>query len=463
MKPATIAAIATPPGSGGIGIIRISGTVSRNILSSIFRNAKVPMHPGHTGSCAALESHRLYFGHIVDPRENNTVDEVLAVVMRAPRSYTTEDVVEIQSHSGYIVLNRILKLVLAHGARLAEPGEFTRRAFMNGRIDLTQAEAVVDIINARTGKSLDIATEQLKGGVGRHINEIRESILTVLAEVEAAIDFSDEVDGISMRPHWGDQLEKCAAGPLTKLVAAYENNHYFRDGIRMAIVGRPNVGKSSLLNRMTRKERAIVTETPGTTRDTIEEMVNIRGLPVIVIDTAGLHETDQQVEIKGIERTHATIRTADIVLLVVDLSQGVTSEDRDIHRQIKNTRHIIVMNKVDLKETIDLPSGWEQGVAVKVSALAGTNIARLEEAIFTLGVNRQASYSASSLVPNLRQAEGLKKVRCLVGDVLANRQAEPELIALDLRAAAGELDRILGISFSDEVLDRIFNRFCIGK
>jgi tRNA modification GTPase len=463
MEPATIAAIATPPGSGGIGIIRISGAESRNILSAIFRCSRENISRAQNNSFVAWQSHRLYLGHIIDPRENILVDEVLAVVMRAPHSYTTEDVVEIQSHSGYIVMNKILKLILAYGARLAEPGEFTRRAFMNGRIDLTQAEAVVDIINARTGKSLEIAAEQLNGDLGAWINTIRDSILSVLAEIEADIDFSDDIDGSSMATQWAATLKKGVVDPLEQLIDAYEQNHYFREGIRMAIVGRPNVGKSSLLNRLTRKERAIVTEIPGTTRDTIEEMVNIQGLPVIVIDTAGLHDTTQKIEMMGIERTHATIKAADIVLLVIDLSQGITPADHDIFRQLDETKHIIVMNKVDVYGDIVLPPEWEHGTSVKVSALEGTNIDALKEAIFAMGVGRQLSYGASSLVPNLRQAQGLKKAQHLVMNVLVNDTREPELTALDLRGAAGELDRILGLSYSEDVLEQIFNRFCIGK
>ena len=389
MESPTIAAIATPPGSGGIGIVRISGEASLKILSAIFRNSGKRTRSA-TSSSVELQAHRMYLGHIIDPREKALVDEVLAVIMRAPHSYTTEDVVEIQSHSGYIVLNKILKLVLAHGARLAEPGEFTRRAFMNGRIDLTQAEAVIDVINARTGKSLDIATEQLKGGIGKKIGNIRDNILSVLAEIEADIDFSDDMGGSSTGSGLAETLKTGVVDPLKQLIDAYEHNHYFRDGIRMAIIGRPNVGKSSLLNRLIRKERAIVTEIPGTTRDTIEEMVNIKGLPVIVIDTAGLHETTQQIELMGIERTHATIQGADIVLLVVDLSQGITQEDHDIFQQLGETKHIIVMNKVDVNSDISLPREWEDGVTVKVSALKGTNIDALKETIFDMGVGRHS-------------------------------------------------------------------------
>ena len=463
MEPATIAAIATPPGSGGIGIIRISGAASRNILSALFRRSKGNTKRLQKRSSLALQSHRLYLGHIIDPAAKVLVDEVLAVVMPAPRSYTTEDVVEIQSQSGYIVLNKILKLVLAHGARLAAPGEFTQRAFINGRIDLTQAEAVIDIINARTGKSLDMAAEQLQGRIGRRVNQIRDRLLSVLAEIEADIDFTDDVDGSDLEAHWLDKLKCGVLEPLEQLITAYEHNHFFRDGIRMAIIGRPNVGKSSLLNRLIRKERAIVTEIPGTTRDTIEEMVNIKGLPVIVIDTAGLHDTTQQIERMGIERTHATIKAADIVLLVVDLSQGVTREDRDIFRQIGASKHIIVMNKVDLNEKMVLPPAWEQGVAVKVSALTGINIDALKDAIFDMGVGGRSSHGRSSLVPNLRQAESLKKTHRFVANVYADERREPELVAFDLRAAAGELDQILGLSYSEDVLGQIFNRFCIGK
>ena len=405
----------------------------------------------------------MYLGHIVDPKQNTMVDEVLVVFMQAPRSYTMEDVVEIQSHSGYIVLNKILKLVLAHGARLAEPGEFTRRAFMNSRIDLTQAEAVIDLINARTDTSLDIAAGQLEGRIGERISEIRDKLLTIVAEIEADIDFSDDLDGPPMDNQWEQDLKADISRPLEQLIDAYEHNHFFRDGIRMAIVGRPNVGKSSLLNRLTRKERAIVTEIPGTTRDTIEEMVNINGLPVIVIDTAGLHDTTQQIEKIGIERTHATIRAADIVLLVVDLSQGITQEDREIFGQIREAKHIVVMNKVDLQQELNVPPDWEHASAVKVSALKGTNMDDLKEAIFTMGVGRPESYVASSLVPNLRQADGLKRARRLVRKAAADDDRGLELIAMDLKEAMDELDQIMGLSCGDDVLDQIFNRFCIGK
>ncbi len=463
MEPATIAAIATPPGSGGIGIIRISGAESRNILSTIFRCSKEQTSQNKSRCSKAMQSHRLYLGHIIDPRSNTQVDEVLAVAMRAPRSYTTENVVEIHSHSGYIVLNKILKLVLEHGARLAGPGEFTRRAFMNGRIDLTQAEAVIDIINARTGRSLDIAAEQLEGRIGRRVNRIREGLLSILAEIEADIDFSADMDRSSMDTQWVEKLKTGVVDPLSQLIDVYEHNHYFRDGIRMAIVGRPNVGKSSLLNQLTRKERAIVTEIPGTTRDTIEEMVNINGLPVIVVDTAGLHDTSQQIELMGIERTYATIRSADVVLLIVDLSQGVKYEDLDIFRQLGEIKHIVVMNKVDLNQDMILPPEWENSTFVKVSALEGTHIDELKDAIFAMGVGRQASFGESSLVPNLRQAEGLKKAQRFLQNVLADDRRELELTALDLKEAAGELDSILGLSFNEDVLDRIFSRFCVGK
>lgn len=462
MEPATIAAIATPPGSGGIGIIRISGKASQIILTDIFRPSGEGVAQGPISS-TRMHSHRLYMGHIVDPGSNTRVDEVLAVVMRSPKSYTTEDVVEIQSHSGYIVLNKILKLVLGKGARLAEPGEFTRRAYMNGRIDLTQAEAVIDIINARTGRSLDLAAEQLKGGIGRQINATRDRILSVLAEMEADIDFSGDMDGADKGFQWGETIQNEVVAPLDRLIAAYEQNHYFRDGIRMAIVGRPNVGKSSLLNRLICKERAIVTEIPGTTRDTIEEMINIEGLPVILIDTAGLHDTTQQIEMIGIERTHATIKSADIVLFVVDSSQGVTPDDYDIFTQLGGVKHIIVMNKVDLNRHMALPPEWADSVAVRVSALEGTHVEALKEGIFKMGVGPQATLNTSSLVPNLRQAEDLKNARHFASNALPVVRREPELAAVDLKEAMGALDRILGLSCSEEVLDRIFKQFCIGK
>ena len=462
MESTTIAAIATPPGSGGIGIIRISGASSQTILSDIFRSSGGRFTQGFSAS-TRMHSHRLYMGHIVDSGSNTRVDEVLAVIMRSPKSYTTEDVVEIQSHSGYIVLNKILKLVLEKGAHLAEPGEFTRRAYMNGRIDLTQAEAVIDIINARTGRSLDLAAEQLQGGIGRRINAIRDRILSVLAEIEADIDFSGDIDGTDMDRQWGKYIKNDVVDPLDKLLAAYEQNHYFREGIRMAIVGRPNVGKSSLLNRLTRKERAIVTEIPGTTRDTIEEMINIGGLPVILIDTAGLHDTTQQIEMIGIERTHATIKSADIVLFVVDSSQGINPDDRAIFTQLGGVKHIIVMNKADLNSNMALPHEWADSAAVRVSALEGAHIETLKEGIFDMGVGRQTNFTTSSIVPNLRQAEELKNARNFASNALTVVHSESELAVVDLKEAMGALDRILGLNYNEDMLDRIFKQFCIGK
>lgn len=465
MEHSTIAAIATPQGSGGIGIIRISGKASVGILSSLFRFSRKHISEPQDPAVDAFYSHRLYLGHILDPTADTLIDEVLVVVMRAPRSYTTEDVVEIQSHSGYVVLNKILSLILGLGARLAEPGEFTRRAFMHGRIDLTQAEAVIDVINAKTKASLDIAADQLEGGLGKRIEKLRSRLIELLAQIEAEIDFPGDIDETLDCTAMSAILENQVIAPLEQLIKGYEHNHYFRDGIRMAIVGRPNVGKSSLLNRLTRKERAIVTEIPGTTRDTIEEMVNINGLPVILIDTAGLHDTTQRIEMMSIERTYATVQAADIVLFVIDLNQPITQEDLNVFRRLQGKTHIVVMNKVDLNNKITLPSEWGKAVAIKISALKGTNIEQLKAAIYENGIGREDVFHRASIVPNLRQADCLK--RAIHFSLNGLREIKSGLAldfaAIELKDAIKEMDQILGLSYNEDVLDLIFSRFCIGK
>ena len=371
----TIAAIATPIGSGGIGIIKISGKDAFSIAEAIFQRSHPSWGAGRPEGEALsfpLKSHRLYHGYIVNPETGRVLDEVLLSAMKGPRTYTREDVIEINTHSGYIVMASILDLVLQKGARFADPGEFTKRAYLNGRIDLTQAEAVIDIINSRTEKSLEIATSQIKGDLKNRIEFMRHSLIDILTQVEAAIDFPEDVGDLIDVESVNQILDKSVIDELSDMVAQYENAHFLRDGLKMIVVGRPNVGKSSLMNRLIKNDRVIVTPIPGTTRDLIEETLNIRGIPVIIADSAGLHETKDPIEVIGIEKTKEYIHTSDLILFMIDASDPFTIEDNRIYQMIGDKRLILVINKIDLVEEgfkPELPEAWDKIPSVKISAL----------------------------------------------------------------------------------------------
>ena len=342
MNDSTITAVATPPGKGGIGIIRISGKDALSIAESIFVKKQRKNLPeknkekSFSNKGQYFESHKLYLGNIINEKKGKKIDEVLLSVMKAPNSYTKEDVVEINAHSGQIALNEILKLVLEKGARLARPGEFTKRAFINGRIDLTQAEAVIDIINARTEKSLEIANSLIDGRLKNRISLIRNSLINVLAEIDAGIDFPDEVGEDLNKNEIKKRINNEAVKPLKELLENYQRGHVFKEGIRLVVAGKPNVGKSSLMNSMANKERAIVTSLPGTTRDVIEETININGIPAIISDTAGLHDSNDPVEVIGIKKAYEHINVSDIVLFMIDASEKLTKEDYKIKKDFKN-------------------------------------------------------------------------------------------------------------------------------
>ncbi|MFC1799153.1 tRNA uridine-5-carboxymethylaminomethyl(34) synthesis GTPase MnmE, partial [Thermodesulfobacteriota bacterium] len=338
MDSSTIAAIATPIGSAGIGIIRISGPDAFAIAASIFRKTKTESGTKKDSGFrvgSALKSHQLHHGYIVDPEDGRLLDEVLLSAMKAPHSYTREDVVEINSHSGTVILKNILALAVKMGARFAEPGEFTKRAYLNGRIDLTQAEAVMDMITARTDKSLEMAAAHLTGEFKAQVQSMRETLLQIITDIEAVIDFPEDIDDLQASELVLEKLTKQMLTPLHKLVEHYHHAHVLRDGLVLAVVGKPNVGKSSLMNRLLRKERVIVSSVPGTTRDFIEETANIHGIPIVIADTAGLHETEDPVEVMGIQKTREYIDSADLILFVVDSSAPLTDADRLIFDTIK--------------------------------------------------------------------------------------------------------------------------------
>lgn len=338
MKTATIAAVATPPGTGGVGIIKISGPEALKIAATLFRSCKNDNNPNRAERSDRFpinfQSHRLYYGHIVDPETEDHVDEVLLAVMRAPRSYTREDVVEIQAHAGAAVLRVILALVLRQGARMAEPGEFTQRAFLNGRIDLTQAEAVIDIINAKAETALKIANNQVSGQLKLAVENIRSILLDVLVQIEAAIDFPEDVSEILSSTGLETKLRREVAVPILDLMRHYRDGCIYRDGLKLAIVGRPNVGKSSLLNCLLKKERAIVNALPGTTRDLIEDSFQVQGVPVMITDTAGLHEAEDPVEKIGIQKARECLKTADLILQVIDGSEALTVDDHEDRKSV---------------------------------------------------------------------------------------------------------------------------------
>jgi len=466
MKASTIAAIATPYGRGGIGIVKISGPEALSIAASVFRKSGSSTAPKNS-SPDSFDSHKMYHGHIVDSISGQIVDEVMLSVMRAPRSYTREDVVEINAHSGYLVLNTILELVFSHGARLAEPGEFTKRAFLNGRIDLTRAEGVVDIINARTEKALQIASAQLRGGLGNTIESIRSTLLGVVAEIEAKIDFPEDVEGITYTKPINEKLEHEVLAPLQSLVQQYRAGHFYRDGVKLAVIGRPNVGKSSLVNRLLGKDRVIVTSIPGTTRDLIEESLDIDGIPVVITDTAGIHRTDDPVETIGIHKTEDCILDADFVFFMVDAGVPLCDEDYAIYRTLNDKPVILVINKIDLLRNSDpfpVPEFWTIPI-VMTSALYNQGIDTLQSLFVKTVIQNDDGHEQNAAVPNLRHKLSLERgVRAIASAVIGMGDGMPEeLIAIDLKQGVDALDEIIGKGVRPTVLDEIFSRFCIGK
>jgi tRNA modification GTPase len=458
----TIAAIATPVGAGGIGIVKISGSGAISSAVSLLRPLR---------DLSELKSHHLYHGYVIDPETGKTVDEVLYTVMRAPNTYTREDVVEIQAHGSRCGLHRILELVLrqgVQGVRLAEPGEFTKRAFVNGRIDLTQAEAVVEVICAQTKEGLDLATRQLKGQLHEAVEAIRKPIETLLVEVEAAIDFPEDLEEIIQPEAFSQQMVQEAIMPLEELLAHYDEGHIYREGISAIIVGRPNVGKSSLMNRLLDKERSIVTTIPGTTRDFIEETVNIKGIPLRLIDTAGLHDTDDAIEVMGIRFTRERLDVADIVLFMVDCSTPLTEEDTSIYDLFQDRKAILVINKRDLKPYVPVEQIVERFPGppwIQISALYNQGIEELKAAVFMAVTDQRGPAELPATVPNIRHKLAIDRA------VIASKAAAEgfrtglpgELVAIDLKDALDSLGEITGVTTTEDILDQIFTRFCIGK
>jgi tRNA modification GTPase len=456
----TIAAIATPPGKGGIGIIRISGNIALEVSKNIFR--KRGLSPKRLSQ---IQSHHLYYGKIVDPEYEEEIDEVILFTMIAPKSYTREDVIEIQSHSGSAVLGKILEIVLKQGVRIAEPGEFTKRAFLNGRIDLTQAEAVIDIINAENESARKIATRQLSGAIKDQLTHIKAKIVKSLSEIEVEIDFSeDREEEFAKVNSW----RKDILYPLKSLEESADLGQIFKEGIHIGLVGKPNVGKSSLMNRLLNQERAIVTDFPGTTRDHIEESFEIGGIRVRLIDTAGIHKSQNPIEMIGIKKTKEIIQKANLVLFICDLSSQITTEDEDIFKIIQDKKKIIVFNKRDLidKKNIQcIPLNWENETKIQISALQNDGITELKNLIVNQVCENKQFEVENILISNLRQKGNIKEAsRAIKNAVLCHENRAPlEIIAIEFKEAIHQINNALGIEISEDILDQVFNNFCIGK
>ena len=456
----TIAAIATPIGAGGLGIIRVSGPHAVAIVRAMFRDR-------HGRPVERLRSHRVRLGSVIHPRTGAQLDEVLMTYMQAPHSYTREDVVEISGHGGIGVMARILEGLVAGGARLAEPGEFTRRAFINGRLDLSQAEAVIDLIQAQTEESHRQALAQLQGGLSQAIAAMREGLLEVLAYVEGAMEFPEE--DLELLP-WEALVGKVRAVEVraATLLDTFRAGQVLREGIRVAIVGRPNVGKSSLFNALLAANRAIVTPVPGTTRDVLEEVANLGGYPFRLVDTAGIRPSSDPVEREGIERALGSVEGADLVLFVLDGSAPLNAEDEESAAAVRGKRVQVVVNKADLPprlmaEELEARFPWWPKVAVSCQERRGFE--RLTEAMLAAVLDGQRPPREGPMATRARHWEALQHARrCLLqaGDAMEQRLSG-EFIALDLREALEWLGEIVGLNYTEDLLDKIFGEFCIGK
>jgi tRNA modification GTPase len=454
----TIAAIATPMGQAGIGIIRISGPGCLAIVRKIFRPRN---------AVPDFKSHRLYLGHFCDPSSGDPIDEVLLTYMKAPRTYTREDVVEINSHSGYMLLSKILDTLLAEGARLAGPGEFTLRAFLNGRIDLTQAEAVVDLIESRSERGLFLASQQIRGALGEEIGALRQKAVHILARAEAAIDFPEAEADAVLREEGPEEIETGLMAPIESLISSSEGRIWV-EGVRTVIAGRVNAGKSSLLNRLLNEQRAIVTPIPGTTRDVIEGSLNIEGIPLLLMDTAGFRSVGDEVERLGITLTRRKLKEADLVLIVIDQSRPLGQDDLNILHQARGKQALIVINKIDLPARLH---GWTDAEAlslfpsVRVSALTGEGLDHLRTAIKGAILGSKVDATSSHAAPNARHRHALAQaLGYFKAAALRIREDVPmEIVALELKSGLDALGEITGETTTEEVLDSIFSQFCLGK
>lgn len=451
----TVAAISTPRGEGGIGIVRISGDESLNILEKIFKPISKTVRE--------LESHTINFGHIYN--KEKIIDEVLVSIMKAPKTYTKEDIVEINCHGGFLITQKVLEVVLNNGAILASPGEFTKRAFLNGRIDLTQAEAVMDLIESKTNKNLDISIDQLRGDLKSQIKILKQLLIDVASHVNVIIDYPEE--GID--EPLSEELVKKLKEVYKKaeiLIKSYDKGKKIKEGIKTAIVGKPNVGKSSLLNALLREERAIVTHIPGTTRDVIEEIININGIPLVIGDTAGIRKTEDIIENIGVEKSKEMIGKSDLILLVIDGSNELEELDYKIYEAIEGTNVIGILNKIDIKKDINLSKLKGVKKWIEISAKDKIGIEKMENEIYEYIMSKEIENGYEDLIiTNIRHKSALEKTKESIDNIFETIKNEmpTDLVAIDLKEAIDALSEITGEISSEDILDNIFKNFCVGK
>ena len=454
----TIAAIATAPGEGGIGIIRISGDESLQVAQSIFKSKSGKMIKDYN-------TRTLIYGKIVDGEK--VIDEALVAYMKGPNSYTAEDVIEINCHGGFISVKKILELILSKGVRLADAGEFTKRAFLNGRIDLSQAEAIIDVIKSKTDMAHEVAQNQLEGSLAKKIKDLRMNVTEVLAHLEVSIDFAEEdVEEITHQTLEEKAIE--LRNEIKKLYDTAESGKILRDGLKTVIVGKPNVGKSSLLNSILGENRAIVTDIAGTTRDVIEEFVNIKGIPLKIVDTAGIRETEDIVEKIGVEKSRESFSTADLVIMVLDASRKLSEEDMEILENLKNKKTIVLLNKMDLEPKIELEKVKEfvnSEDIIEISALKHQGIEQLQDKIESMVYHGSVKNSSNLMITNSRHKDALFKAYESINDAInAIDQRMPyDFIEVDFKNIWDYLGYINGDTVREDLLDTIFANFCIGK
>ena len=463
----TIAAISTPLGEGGIGVIRISGKESVKVAEKIFRGGK---------PVSELPSHRVSYGEIVDLQTGEVIDEVLLSVFLAPKSYTAENLIEISCHGGQLVVTRVLEQALGAGARLAEPGEFTLRAFVNGRIDLSQAEAVAEVIRAKTDLGLKLALKHLKGDLSQKINGYREKLIDVLARLEVEIDFSEEEVEPMAKSKVADEIVSIQKD-LDNLLATYDDGKILREGLNVVIVGKTNVGKSSLLNALLKEDRAIVTPIPGTTRDVISELANLQGIPVRLVDTAGYRISKDTIELEGLKRTKIEMSEADMLLLLVDTSAEIDEEDLQLWNQISERKHLVVFNKIDVSspelirqnrkkfEQQPMQGGATTPEVVEASALRGDGLGRLKDSIVAASQVLRKDKTEAVLLSSIRHKDALTRARrsLSLAEKSLKKGMSPEFVALDVRASLDAIGEVVGKTVTDDILNKIFSEFCIGK
>jgi tRNA modification GTPase len=457
----TIAAISTPMGEGAIAIVRLSGDEAFDIGAKVFRGMKGT-------SMKEFASHTIHYGHIIDPDTEQVVEEVMVSVMRGPKTFTREDIIEINCHGGLVSVNKVLQLVLKHGARLAEPGEFTKRAFLNGRIDLSQAEAVMDLIRAKTDRAMNVALNQMEGRLSNLIRKLRQEILETLAHVEVNIDYPEYDDVEEMTHNVLLEKSRYVRDEIDKLIRTSEQGKILREGLSTVIIGRPNVGKSSLLNSLVHENKAIVTDIPGTTRDVIEEYVNVRGVPLRLVDTAGIRETEDIVERIGVERSRQVLKEADLILLVLNYADELTHEDEQLFEAVKGMDVIVIVNKTDLPQKIDLDRVRElakEHPLVTTALLEEEGIDELEEAISSLFFAGSIEAGDITYVSNSRHIALLNQASQAINEAINSvEMGTPiDIAQIDLTRTWELLGEITGESVHESLIDQLFSQFCLGK